>query len=292
MDRVDRRPAAAPRDHRQGEADPRLPRGRPRARLAPDEHDVSPVQKATIIARGDALGYTLQPARRGALPRHQGGARRLDGRHARRPRRRAGHLRPRHDRRRERPREGHLARPLDGLRVRDGRERRLAHDARRQLRALRGDQAACATWSRRSSPTTPTPRRSGSSRSTAPLLDRVAAALLEKETLSREELLELFGDVEPESRASETVGVVPSALDAGPARPTRQPLAALELARCRPRSCGALERDRLVPLVERDRALACLRALDLERVRRRRSSRRRACRRPSSVSGRRSRAAR
>jgi cell division protease FtsH len=40
------------------------------------------------------------------------------------------------------------------------------------------------------------------------LLDRVAAALLEKETLSREELLELFGDVEPESRASETVGVV------------------------------------------------------------------------------------
>jgi len=41
-----------------------------------------------------------------------------------------------------------------------------------------------------------------------PLLDRVAAALLEKETLTRDELLELFGDVEPESRASETVGVV------------------------------------------------------------------------------------
>jgi cell division protease FtsH len=40
------------------------------------------------------------------------------------------------------------------------------------------------------------------------LLDRVAAALLEKETLSREELLAIFGDVEPESRASETVGVV------------------------------------------------------------------------------------
>ena len=38
-------------------------------------------------------------------------------------------------------------------------------------------------------------------------LDRVAVALLEKETLSREELLELFGDVEPESRASEWVGV-------------------------------------------------------------------------------------
>src|SRR5438067_1879089 len=40
------------------------------------------------------------------------------------------------------------------------------------------------------------------------LLDRVANALLEKETLSRDELLKLFGDVEPESRASEAVGVV------------------------------------------------------------------------------------
>jgi cell division protease FtsH len=39
------------------------------------------------------------------------------------------------------------------------------------------------------------------------LLDRVAAALLEKETLGREELLELFGDVQPESRAGEAVGV-------------------------------------------------------------------------------------
>jgi cell division protease FtsH len=38
-------------------------------------------------------------------------------------------------------------------------------------------------------------------------LDRVAAALLEKETLVRDELLELVVDVEPESRASENVGV-------------------------------------------------------------------------------------
>jgi cell division protease FtsH len=37
-------------------------------------------------------------------------------------------------------------------------------------------------------------------------LDRVAAALLKKETLGREELLELLEGVEPESRASETVG--------------------------------------------------------------------------------------
>jgi cell division protease FtsH len=39
------------------------------------------------------------------------------------------------------------------------------------------------------------------------LLDRIATALLEKETLSRDELLELFGDVESESGAVEAVGV-------------------------------------------------------------------------------------
>jgi cell division protease FtsH len=38
-------------------------------------------------------------------------------------------------------------------------------------------------------------------------LDRIAGALLEKETLQREELLELVANVEPESRASESVGV-------------------------------------------------------------------------------------
>jgi cell division protease FtsH len=38
-------------------------------------------------------------------------------------------------------------------------------------------------------------------------LDRVAAALLEKETLVREEVLALLGGLEPESRASEAVGV-------------------------------------------------------------------------------------
>jgi cell division protease FtsH len=37
-------------------------------------------------------------------------------------------------------------------------------------------------------------------------LDRVATALLQKETLGREEMLELLVGVEPESRASETVG--------------------------------------------------------------------------------------
>jgi cell division protease FtsH len=40
-----------------------------------------------------------------------------------------------------------------------------------------------------------------------PPLDRIAAALLEKETLGRDEVSELFADVEPESRASDSVGV-------------------------------------------------------------------------------------
>jgi cell division protease FtsH len=38
-------------------------------------------------------------------------------------------------------------------------------------------------------------------------LDRLAVALLEKETLVREEVAEILADVEPESRASESVGV-------------------------------------------------------------------------------------
>ncbi len=46
-------------------------------------------------------------------------------------------------------------------------------------------------------------------------LDRIAAALLKKETLGRDEVLELFDDVEPESRASETVGV-PRVVASGP----------------------------------------------------------------------------
>jgi cell division protease FtsH len=41
-----------------------------------------------------------------------------------------------------------------------------------------------------------------------PALDRIAHALLEKETLDREELEHLVADVEPESRASETVGTI------------------------------------------------------------------------------------
>jgi cell division protease FtsH len=46
-------------------------------------------------------------------------------------------------------------------------------------------------------------------------LDRIADALLEKETLVREELIEIFADVVPDSRSSDAVGVV-RALGADP----------------------------------------------------------------------------
>jgi cell division protease FtsH len=49
-------------------------------------------------------------------------------------------------------------------------------------------------------------------------LDRIAAELLEKETLVREELLQLVADVEPESRAAETVGV-PQVVASDPGNP-------------------------------------------------------------------------
>jgi len=49
-------------------------------------------------------------------------------------------------------------------------------------------------------------------------LDRLAAALLEKETLDREEVMAVLADVQPESRASESVGV-PQALASGSSSP-------------------------------------------------------------------------
>jgi cell division protease FtsH len=47
-------------------------------------------------------------------------------------------------------------------------------------------------------------------------LDRIALALLDKETLDRDELAALFADIEPESRQSDSVGTVVRALGADP----------------------------------------------------------------------------
>jgi hypothetical protein len=40
------------------------------------------------------------------------------------------------------------------------------------------------------------------------ILDRLARTLLDKETIERHEFLEMMGDLPPESRSAETVGMV------------------------------------------------------------------------------------
>ena len=80
------------------------------------------------------------------------------------------------------------------------------HASCRQLRALRGDEAA--TRSEQASLTDAAYAEALRllKKHRAPL-DRIAAALLEKETLVRDEVVVLLGDVEAESRASDSVGV-------------------------------------------------------------------------------------
>ncbi len=65
-------------------------------------------------------------------------------------------------------------------------------------------------------------------------LDRIAAALLEKETLVREELQALVADVEPESSASETVGV-PRVVASEPRPAPASVAASRRTGRCRGR---------------------------------------------------------
>ena len=104
--------------------------------------DLLPVHKVTIVSRGQALGYTLNlPSEERYLHTAEEFADLLKV-YLARPRGRADRLRARHERRRQRPREGDRGRARDGLRVRHVERDRLAHDARRQLRALRGDEAA------------------------------------------------------------------------------------------------------------------------------------------------------
>ena len=137
--RADRPPEAACRD-REGEAHPRLPRGRPCARRLPDGRRDARAEGDDRRAWRRARARLL-PSRRGPLPPHEGGADRRDEGGARRTGRRGDRLRPGHERRRQRSREGDPDRPLDGLRVRHVRRRSVADDARGQLRALRGDEA-------------------------------------------------------------------------------------------------------------------------------------------------------
>ncbi len=69
-----RRPSAAPCGQREGEADPRLPRGRARADVVPDGRGAAGAQGDDRLARPGARLHA-QPADRGPLPAHQGRAR-------------------------------------------------------------------------------------------------------------------------------------------------------------------------------------------------------------------------
>ena len=158
-----------------------------------------PLHKVTIIPRGMALGVTMQlpiddkhtytqdlpgdaaghhdgrPRRRGALPQHHD--------HRRRQRHRAGHragaqdgLRVRH----ERPRpadlrqEGRADLPRPRDRAASRLQRRHRHQDRPGSAALRGRRLQ--------------ERRSTSSAATATSLNRIAAALLEREVLDANEI--------------------------------------------------------------------------------------------------------
>ena len=98
--------------------------------------NTDPVHKVSIISRGQALGYTISlPTEdkflttRAELDRH-------DGDDARRPRRRGDRLRRDHDRRLQRPREGHRDREADGDALRHVRAPRPARLRPRPLDAL------------------------------------------------------------------------------------------------------------------------------------------------------------
>ena len=73
------------------------------------EH-TDPVHKISIVSRGQALGYTISLPSEDKFLTTKGTLMDHDGDDARRPRRRGDRLPRDHDRRRERPREGH-ARP-------------------------------------------------------------------------------------------------------------------------------------------------------------------------------------
>ena len=98
--------------------------------------NTNPVHKITIVSRGQALGLTI------SLPtedKYLHVAQRAHGRprdDARRPRRRGARLPRDHDRRRERPREGHAHREADDHALRHEREARPARPRPQQRHAV------------------------------------------------------------------------------------------------------------------------------------------------------------
>ena len=107
------------------------------------------VHKISIISRGQALGYTISLPREDRYLTTQVRADGPAGDDARRPRRGGARLPRGHDRRRERPREGHLDGEADDHALRDEREARPARPRPRTTTC----RSSAARWA--TSPTTP-----------------------------------------------------------------------------------------------------------------------------------------
>ena len=169
--------------------------------------DLFPAQKATIVSRGQALGYTLNtPAEDRYMHTREEFVDLMKVFLAGRAAEEVVFGRITNGAANDLERVT-ADRPLDGVRVRHVRGGAVTDDARGQLRALGGDEAAPRLGA--GPPHRPRVRRGQAPPVQAPrALDRVAQALLEKETLDRAELQALLADVVPESHSSETVGTV------------------------------------------------------------------------------------
>ena len=166
--------------------------------------NTNPVHKITIVSRGQALGLTISLPTEDRYLHDEAGADGGDRDDARRPRRRGARLQRGHDRRRERPREGHAHGEADDHALRHEREARPAR-ARPQPR-----HAVPRPRHGRTSPTTPTrsrarsttrsaasSRRRTSSRSRVlrehmDELHRISQILIERETIDKDQFERLL----------------------------------------------------------------------------------------------------
>ena len=227
-----------PRDEREGAPRHGLPRDGPRDRRPlPREHRPGP-QDLGDLARPGARLHDLA-ADRGQVPHHARGAERHDGDDPRRPRRGGDRLRRGHDRRLERPREGHRQREADGHALRHVREARPARVRARPRPAVpRAASSRRSPTTRTTSRARSTPRSAGSSRRRTRSardilaerrkeLDVTSEILLRRETIDREQFLQLLDGKSEEEvfGADEPVRpqIPPPPPQPAPERPERAP---------------------------------------------------------------------
>ena len=165
------------------------------------------IHKVTILPRGRALGMMMR------LPeedRHLASEDELEDwlqDQPGRPRGRADRVRPDHQRCGLRPRPRHVDRAHDGVRLGHGRDAPARCRCGPTTTRCRRRPSSCATASCARSPSAPWIWRCRMVAEHRVQLDRLALALLERETLSRLEIAELLSDLEPVSDASRLVGV-------------------------------------------------------------------------------------